>query len=97
MVTQSHVTGLRGWFGVEGVLTTSCSQGKTPTVDEVLQNTSSPFSVSPSALVLCNRYKSRFSVAKRTQEQSDGDIQYLCADCWIDSEALRGFRLYPSP
>lgn len=50
--------GLRGCFGVEGVLTTSCSQEKTLTVNEVLENTSSLFSVTPSALVLCNRYKS---------------------------------------
>lgn len=45
---------------MEGVLTTSCSQEKTLTVDEVLENTSSLFSVTPSPLVLFNRYKSCF-------------------------------------
>lgn len=48
---------------MEGVLTTSCSQEKTLTVDKVLENTSSLFSVTPSAFVLCNRYKSCFMTA----------------------------------
>lgn len=67
---------------------------KTLTVDELLEK-QFPF-LSPSLrLSSVQQVKKLFyaPVKERTRDQSDGDVQPLCADSWIDSKAPRGSNI----